>query len=738
MPLRPLRPRWNALPRWLRWPLLALPGLYLFYLLAANIFLNTALAPWAINRKPDRFTLHWDHAVSWWPGRVDVHGARLRGHVMHTRWRIDAARARGDIQLLPLLRREVHMPSIEADEVTGGTEHDDGPPMLPQPPIPGHPGWLLRFDRIHSESVRGGQFGNLHFDGSGSAQFGFYKRLRSGPMRVYPSWAHVGQVRLRMEDHEWLRDGRFDADFSIDPHTRAQAQGLQKLDKTLIRLRLIGNTTGLALRRDDKGRPVFRAAPGTGKADIDARWVRGELAPGSRAQWTAPLLGLDADGQALPGELDARLNVDDDLHIVAKVPGAAPDALWLDADLRFAGRRVPVRDFASLVPRASGHLQGRWRFASLDWITALFPSAKWLQLRGEGTVDGDVQVRAGQLAPGSHVRVPEVEASAQVMATRFAGSASADLHVEAGEQGMQLPTLAMQMQRFVVAALDTPDKPYLEGNDLRLTLRTLPGKPSAAHLKQTTRGHLVFRDARVPDLRAYNRYLPQQQLRFEGGSGRASGDLQLLPGGDIGEGNVQVQAQAARLSAGGVALTGDVAANLQLRHGEVKERNFDLDTSVIELRNVSFIGNDGRERGQWWARAVIERGHTDWTPPVLFDADVQLDMRDVGFLMALYAQKRDFPKWIDNLVDAGETKMAGRVRWQDDQLLLDNLQASNDRFDVLARLRLQGKQPNGSLYAKWGLLSAALELHDGQRQWHLLKAREWYDAQPAMLPAPTK
>jgi len=730
------RPRWTALPRWLRWPLLALVSLYLLYLLAANVFLNTGLAPWAINRKPDRFTLEWDRAVSWWPGLVDVHGVRLRGHTMQVRWQIDAERARGRIELLALFGREVHMPWIEADEVTGGTQHDDGPPIQPQPPVPGHPGWLLRFDRIHTDSARGGQFGALKFEGTGSAQFAFYKRLRSGPMRVLPSWAHYGQARISRDGHEWLREGRFDADFAMDTHTRAQAQGLQKLDKSVIRLRLLGQTTGLALQRDDHGRPVFRAAAGTGKADLDVRWVRGELAAGSRAQWTAPLLGTDADGQPLPGELDMRLNVDQDLHVQAKVPGAAADALWLDADLRFQGRRVPVRDFGSLIPRASGHLQGRWRFATLDWIPAMFPRTEWLQLRGEGLVDADVRVQAGQLTAGSRVRVPEVDASAQVMATRFQGSASADLHVEAGEKGAQVPTLVMQMQRFVVAANDALTKPYIEGNDLQLTLHTPPGQHNAAALRSSTYGRLVFNNARVPDLRAYNRYLPQQQLRFEGGTGHVSGDLQLLPGGDIGQGDIQLQAVDAQLQAAGLALRGDVDAALQLKRGELKARNFSLDTSVINLRNVSFTGNDGKPHTGWWARALIERGHTDWTPPVLFDADVQLDMRDVGFLMAMYAQKRDFPKWIDNVVDAGETRMAGRVHWQDEQLVLDNMQASNERFDVLARLRLGKGRQDGSLYAKWGLLSAALELQGGQRQWHLLGARKWYDEQPGMLAAP--
>jgi hypothetical protein len=123
---------------------------------------------------------------------------------------------------------------------------------------------------------------------------------------------------------------------------------------------------------------------------------------------------------------------------------------------------------------------------------------------------------------------------------------------------------------------------------------------------------------------------------------------------------------------------------------------------------------------------------------VLFDADVQLDMRDVGFLLALYAQKRDFPQWIDRVVDAGETRMAGRVRWQDDQLVLDNLTASNERFDVLARLRMKDGRQDGSLYAKWGILSAALELNGGQRQWHLLGARKWYDAQPGLLADPAR
>jgi len=735
--LTALRDRWRTLPRALRWLLLAAVGLYLCYLLAANIFLNTGLAPWAINRKPQKFTLEWAGGSSWWPGRVDLHGVRLRGHVMHTRWFIDADRARGQIELLPLFRREVRMPDISADGVSGGTRRDDGPPILPEKRMPAvKPAWVLRFDRIHTDSVRGGQLGDLQVSAYGSAEVGFYKQLRGGPMRLYPSHGHLGQLKLVRDGHELLREGRLDADFGIDQHTREQAHGVDKLLKTDARVRLIGQTAGMILQRDDKGNPVFRLAPGSGKADLDVHWVRGELAQGSRVQWTAPLLGTRLDGQPMTGELDLRLNVDQDIVVRALVPEQPGSTLKLDADLRLRGRQVPLHDFGSLLPRANGHFVGQWRFASLAWIPAMFPSTEWLQLQGEGLVDADVQVRDGLLAPGSRLRVPEAEASAEVMGNYFQGRASADLHVERGADGRNAPAMNLQMQQFVVADADHRATPYVQGNDLRLDLTAGPGERTPAGLRQTTAAHLVFRDAQVPDLRAYNRYLPRSQLRFDGGSGRLSGDLRLRPGGGLGQGDIQLQASAARLQVAGVALRADVRGNFKLAHGNLRERNFTLDQSTLDLRNVSFSGSGGEQRSGWWARVGVDSGHLDWTAPMTLDAQVKLDLRDVGFLMALYAQKRDFPKWIDKVVDAGQTHVVGRVAWHDDQLALDNLRAENDRFTVLARLRTSGGQPTGSLYASWGVLSAALDMRGGgAREWHLLRSRQWYDAQPAAVPA---
>ena len=60
------------LRRWLWGALFVLVGLYVLYLVAGNLFLNTSIGPSTINRKPDKFQMHWDSGSTWWPGQVSV------------------------------------------------------------------------------------------------------------------------------------------------------------------------------------------------------------------------------------------------------------------------------------------------------------------------------------------------------------------------------------------------------------------------------------------------------------------------------------------------------------------------------------------------------------------------------------------------------------------------------------------------------------------------------------------
>ncbi len=369
----------------------------------------------------------------------------------------------------------------------------------------------------------------------------------------------------------------------------------------------------------------------------------------------------------------------------------------------------------------------------MSWIAALFPDVDWLTLEGEGLVDADLRIDRGQLGAGSRLQVPHVQAQVGVMGHAITGQASADLRVDADANGQLLPALALQMQQFSIAHTDAPTRPFVQGRDLRLDLKTRADARNLASLRDATRAHLVFANARVPDLRAYNRYLPQQQLRFDGGNGVLSGDLQIEPGGRIGKGGVRIGARAARLQFAGLALRGDVDADLRLQRGDLRAEQFSLDASSIQLRNVGFTGPDGQHRDGWWARVVLDDARMQWRQPVGVDGRVRIQVRDLAFLVALYARDRSIPNWMLRLVDAGQAQLTARAHWQGETVIVDRLQARNERFQVDARLCLQGNQRSGSLLARWGMLSAAVGLRGDTPEWHLLRAPEWYRAQPELL-----
>lgn len=713
-----------------RWAIriaVAVLAVYLLYLLAANIFINSSLGPSTVNRKPEKFQMHWDGGHSWWFGRVSLHGVRIQGQVRRLAWNAKADAVQGEVDIWPLLRREVRVPWINAQQVSGGVQHVAR--ELPVPaPRPG--GWTLRFERISSDSITAGSFDDLSLQGQGRAQVGFVKQLRGGAMELLPSTARFASARLSLKGKEVLRQASMDARFAIDRHRREEAPGIRKLLKTVAHLKLDGVTSAMDVSVNPAGDINFNVVPGRGRAKIDLGFERGVLTQGSRVIWSVPIGGHDATGARKQDAFGLALAVEQDIALRVKAPTLPGSRMAVDADLRLRGREVPLQDLRSLLPRASGHVVGHWRFSSLGWIAGFFPQATWLQLEGAGDVDADVRVVDGKLAPGSRLAVPDVQAVVDVMGNRIRGRANAQVQLDAGPQGQLAPHLQATMEDFNIAATRAPNQPYVRGRNLRLTLDAVG---QVGTLRDAVRGRVVFDNASVPDLRVYNAFLPRQQMRFNGGSGVLSGDLSLDTAGDVGNGRLRIGARAARMHLAGLDVQGDVDLGLQLRRADLKRHSFNADGSTVDFRNLSFREPGGESRSGWWAKLVLARARLDVDKPIAASGTADVSMKDVGFLLALFSRKKDYPKWVFKLVDAGQARVDGRVQWQDDVLVLDRMQAHNDRFDLAARLRLQGKQRSGQLYAEWGVLSMGVEVHSGNRQFHLIRAKQWYLSQPNLL-----
>lgn len=729
----PAARRSPTLPRWLRLVLLWLAAAWLGYLLLGNLFLNTPLGHQVANLKPEKFRMHWRRGLTPWPGRVTVWDVDMSGHARRTAWSVQAGRASGRIALLPLLRREVRVPWVVADRVSGGVGRAEA--ELPGPePRPG--GWVLRFDRIASDSILAGTFfDEWSIQGPGSAEVGFRKRLRGGPMELFASKAEFPAAALGHRGEPFARGARIAATFAMDEHVSAQLPGLAKLGVVTASVELDATAMRLQAALDAEGRYRFTMQPGSGSVQARLALARGALAPGSRLHVSAPLVAVDAAGAARRNALDLRLDVDEDIRLRVDVPDTgASDAepLMLDADLRIAGTALALGDWRQRLAGASGRLRTDWHFSSLSWLAGMFAPEGLLALEGRGAVQADLAIEDGRLQAGSRVEVPDVAATVAVAGQRFAGHArAAGTIADDGADGALRSRLELAMDGFDIAPDEDGAASYVSGTDLRLDV---VADGDLARMQDSAVAHLRFTDAQVPDLRAYNRYLPAGQVRFLGGRGWTSGELRIGAGGLAGDGRLRVDGRGARISFAGLDVRGDVAIDARLQRADLKDGAFALGGSTLRLRNGAFAGSDGQARSGWWADVSVADGRFQAGERPRIRGDVNATVKDVDFLLALFASRADYPRWIVRLVDSGRAEVTGRVQWQDDAFVLDRAHAHNDRFHVDARLRMRGSHPRGDLYARWGVLGVGVELDGGERRFHLRNARAWYQGRPHLLP----
>lgn len=721
---RPLTNSAIAVPRWIRRAGWAAAIAYVGYLILGNLLLNLPVGRQLANLQPQKFVVGWSRAWTLYPGYAHVDDLRIAGHIRRTVWSAQADAASGRLALLPLLKRELRILNASASGVTGGASLIDVQ-RLPPEPRPG--GWTVRFDRVVVDDVRHAYFEDLVLVGAGRAEAGFVKVLRSGPMEVLPSQATFSDAVLWRDGVALARDAVVKARFAVDRHLRAEAPGILKAAKTDLDLAIDATPAGLAIETPAGGKPVLRIMEGPGNLTARLHWLRGSLEPGGTVRLTLPVQD-DLEGRVATTLANLALDVaPEELHLTGLLAPSGDASVRADADLHVRGREIPIADIGSLVVRTSGHLAGQWRFASLGWLAALVPGSRLMSFDGAGTVIADLRLQDGRIAPGSLLEVPHVAATAHALGNRFEGDARAEIRFRATEAEKLRPHLDLVMERFQVAPADTPGRPYVNGR--KLTVQA-DAEGELDELRDRFHARLQFTDAEVPDLRAYNRYLPRTRVQFEGGAGRLSGDLYFDAAGDVGRGTFTVTGRGVRLGVAGLTLNGDLEMDMKLRRADLEQHTFTVDGSRISLKSVRVSDGEGLIASDWWVDADLDDARLDWDKPMSLDSRLQARMKDVSVLLGLYARRKELPTWVGNVVDAGEASAQGRVQWTGDTLLLAPFEARNDRFDVEARLRLHRKQLDGDLFARWGVLSLGVGLEGGQNQYHLVGARKWFDGRP--------
>lgn len=700
--------------------------IWLLYLVAGNLFLNTPLGQRTVNLRENRFHAEWAWAATLWPGHITARDITVGGHAQHNVWAVHAQWAHGQIALLPLLWKELRFPWVSA--ATVAVEVDRVDPRMPSTPPDGSRPWTLRFDEIATDSLAGFRYRELQVTGDGAATFGMEKVLRGGTLEILPSRVDMQRVRVAWDDMTLLDDARIAGRYAVAPVRREAAQGADRLALLDAALQLRARTPTLSLRAARDGLRMD-AADAQGEVEADLRLEQGLLVPGGTLSWHGPVQ-TRVDGRVRDDTLAIAAEVaDEGIDVGAHLGAPGNDGGRLDAELRLAGRRLFAMEETRWIDRVSGRVDMDWHFASLAWLSDLLARGDWLRLDGAARLIAALRIQGGLLAAGSRVEIPEVEATAGLLDNRISGRARLEGEVVEGDIDRDAHVDAV-LERFRIAAGDAPDKPYLEGRDLHIALR---GAADLGRFADTLAARVDFEGAEIPDLTAYNRYLPADTLRFTRGSGHLDGEFELDMRGDVGQGRLAISGSAAGLDLAGTAFQADIAVDSHLQGLDGETRRFSLDGSSVRLDNVVLAGADP-DAQPWWGRIDLPEARVDWNRPLTVEGDAHLAMRNVGLLLALFAERSDFPGWVASILDAGRTEATGQLRLHDDSLVLDDVHASNERFDLDARVRIDGGVSRGDLYLRWGVLGLGLELDAGERDFHLLNAREWYQGRPELLP----
>ena len=705
--------------------------LYVVYLVGGNILLNSASALRMLNRRPEAFQVQWAHAETWWPGYLRASHLRLRGQAREWLWQADGEQASGRVLLWPLLHHEIRFASVDATEVnvTVQLAKDDLKPLPWKADA-----WWITADRIQTTSLRRLQWSDLQLTGPTTAMLGFTHQLRGGITRIFASDIRSRQGVLVYGAHWRSQDMDFNLHFSSDPFTHDQPPGWRKLERATLHLTFEGSTPAMNLG----AAPAASQQGGTasnrdGHLSADITLDHGVLVEGGQAHWKGVIAAADANGIARRewGEGSVVVRKDDvDGHLSIPATHAA-DPLASDhlaLDMSFASQRMlPVRSSSETLKLLSGSVAGHWHFASLNWLKPLASKKPWLQWDGAGEVDTALHIDHGHLLPGSRLDVPRLDLVANLLGNRFSGAASAKGSVVTGSKGAT-SVMNMSVRKFVLSPVSSPSQPYLRGAAMQLDLRS---SDDLSKFRDTALAHLQFRDAEVPDLQAYNHYLPGKSLFFVAGHGRMSTDLNIDGEGDVSAGRMQMRTQGAQIALGASRLTGNLNMDTQLAVAKRTGHAFDLRHFTLSMDGVQM---DGANDPSWWTTITLERGRLDWDRPMQLDAMATMRMKNVSVLLALFAKRSAFPAWIGHIVDDGEAQATSRIQAGRGEFVMDDLQASNKRIQFLARLRIADGKPDGDVYARWGLLSVGVALANDQRQFHWAHAASWYQAQPALLP----
>ena len=404
--------------------------------------------------------------------------------------------------------------------------------------------------------------------------------------------------------------------------------------------------------------------------------------------------------------------------------------------LRLAGRlRVDPFIFGEdtvydLLAGLTGAVSLEAEAATLGFLSAYLERAPWLRLGGGGHLIAELEATAGWMAPGSRLTVEGPTIEADLFGLRAYGEGSLVGEVPEGSSHTRL---AVRLPSFAVSRRQDGAR-LIEGEELELVVTNDSNaidRPAAGIALA-----LTVPPARVPDLAAFSRYLPEAAaLRITGGTAQLEANLTYSAAERSGDGRLLLSGRQVQAAFREVELRADVLLDSRLADARLEDGSIDISGTRLVIDNVRTREQGRPGDSDWWGRIRLPEGRLTkelgdpGAAPALVEAMVEAELRDTGPLVALLEQHVPRLAWMDGLLTVHNVRAGSRLRLQGPRISLADLEVrggKRGRLELLGELDLASEELSGVFFARWGKLSAAVSLAEGERDWKLTRSRSWY------------
>ncbi|MCZ6602112.1 MAG: hypothetical protein O6952_03820 [Planctomycetota bacterium] len=360
--------------KWIKITLIAGLAFEGFYLVSANIYLNTDLYLKTINRKPEKFAIEWDRAITVWPGAVRLYGVRTQGQSKKLQWSASLDKIDAWCRVVPLFWRNVDLLYVRAEgldyrqrrrldifpeweagapampPIEGFTNPPDPPPEALYPKKPPKPPWRIIGRHIDVQQIRQIWIDQYRFAGEFRVVTSMDLRVR-GPLEFPEIVFETESADVLVEDQVVFGDMNVDVDITIDPFVPRETKGPAFFEYLSGEIAVDMDTSHVDFLRPYFYKSDWVSMNSHGRFKAQLGLEHGVLTPGSRMEIDAKKIDISfldreltgtgsIDGEVFleDGALVSRMTVSIEEFEVAETGAAEPYILGEGFKLEMIGR----------------------------------------------------------------------------------------------------------------------------------------------------------------------------------------------------------------------------------------------------------------------------------------------------------------------------------------------------------------------------------------------------------------